>query len=193
MAGKVKKYLLISTLVVVTLLTAIGFGLVPVNLFLAKPAISKLIFDKLGMDLEIHGPLRIRFGPTPALTASGITLSFLARNDEPLIHIEQVTIKPRLQAFLDGDVLLRDIHIKGADIDYCQGIPTALQKNSASTSERGSPPLPLSSFTSPLAVNDETRKLPAPPGHRIMVSGLGTKVVRIFQHLVGCFHVDHIE
>lgn len=140
MAGKVKKYLLISTLVVVTLLTAIGFGLVPVNLFLAKPAISKLIFDKLGMDLEIHGPLRIRFGPTPALTASGITLSFLARNDEPLIHIEQVAIKPRLQAFLDGDVLLRDIHIKGADIDYCQGIPTALQKNSASTSERGSPP-----------------------------------------------------
>ncbi len=95
MAGKVKRYLLISALVVVVPLAAIGFGLAPINLFFAKPAISELINSNLGMDLEIHGPLRIRFGRSPALIASGITLRFPAADDKPLMQIERLVIKPQ--------------------------------------------------------------------------------------------------
>jgi uncharacterized protein involved in outer membrane biogenesis len=123
LAINVKRYLLISVLALAVLLAAIGFGLVPVNLFFAKSAISELLTRNLGMAMEIHGPLRIRFGPVPALTASGITLRFPAADDEALLQIEQLAIKPRLLALLDGDVLLRSINAGGVEFDYCQGGP----------------------------------------------------------------------
>ena len=140
MAGKVKKYLLISALVVVMLLAASGFGLVPINLFFAKPAISELVTGNLGMDLEIHGPLRIRFGRAPALTASGITLRIPAVGDKPLMQIEQLAIKPRLLALLDGDIFLRNINAVGIDFDYCQGGPPNSSAISEPTSHRESLP-----------------------------------------------------
>jgi len=140
MAGKVKKYLLISALVVGVLLATIGFGLAPINLFFVKPAISELINSNLGMDLEIHGPLRIRFGRAPALTASGITLRFPAADDKPLMQIEQLAIKPRLLALLDGDIFLRSINAAGIDFDYCQGGPPNSGAISEPTSHRESLP-----------------------------------------------------
>ena len=144
MAIKVKRYLLISALVVVALLTAIGFGLIPVNLFFAKPAISELAIGKLGMDLEIRGPLRIRFGPVPALTASGIAIRFPADGDKPLMQIEQLVVKPRLLALLDSDVFLRSINARGVEFDYCQGGPPKSGANSDPTSHRESlPPIAI--------------------------------------------------
>ncbi len=140
MAGKVKKYLLISALVIVVLLATISFGLVPVNLFFAKPAISELVSGNLGMVLEIHGPLQIRFGRTPALTASGITLRFPAADNKPLVQIEQLAIKPRLRALLGGDILLRSINAVGIDFDYCQGGPPNSDAISEPASHREAPP-----------------------------------------------------
>ena len=128
----------------VALLTAIGFGLIPVNLFFAKPAISELAIGKLGMDLEIRGPLRIRFGPVPALTASGIAIRFPADGDKPLMQIEQLVVKPRLLALLDSDVFLRSINARGVEFDYCQGGPPKSGANSDPTSHRESlPPIAI--------------------------------------------------
>jgi hypothetical protein len=139
-AGKVKKYLLISALAVLVLLAAIGFGLVPINLFFAKPAISNLIAQNLGMDLEIQGPLRIRFGPAPKLTASGITLRFQEPGGRPLVHIAQLAIRPRLQDVLNGDFHLRGISATGVEIDYCQGVPHNSETIPDPLSGRGAQP-----------------------------------------------------
>ena len=122
------------------LLAAIGFGLVPINLFFAKPAISELVTQKLGMNLEIHGPLRIRFGPAPTLTASGITFRFPAADDKPLLRVEQLAIKPRLLALLDGDVFLRRFNAEGVEFDYCQSVPPGSGAISGPTSHKGSLP-----------------------------------------------------
>ena len=124
----------------VALLTAIGFGLIPINLFFAKAAISELASGKLGMDLEIRGPLRIRFGPVPALTASGITLRYSADDDKPLVQIEQLAVKPRLLALMYSDVFLRSINARCVEFDYCQGSPPKYGASSEPSSHRRSLP-----------------------------------------------------
>lgn len=149
MAGKVKKYVLISTLVVLTVLAAIGFGLVPVNLFFAKAAISSQVADRLGMDLEIQGPLRFRFGPVPALTASGITLRSAGNDTTPLLKIERITARPRLAALIEGDIFLRQLLVEGVATDYCLGgwPEPEVRPASDSNNNEGTPAIGIDQFS----------------------------------------------
>jgi len=140
MAGKIKKTLLTSALVIAVLLAAVGFGLIPVNLFFAKTAISELVAGELGVDLDIQGPLRIRFGPVPSLSASGIKLHLPGNEGNPLLQINQLAVKPRLLDLLDGDIYLRNIKAEGIEFDYCQhGLPEN-QETSESSGDKA--PLP---------------------------------------------------
>jgi uncharacterized protein involved in outer membrane biogenesis len=140
MAGKVKKVLLTSLLVVAVLLAVIGFGLVPVNLFFAKTAIRALVAEELGAKLDIEGPLRMRFGPAPSLSASGINLHLPGNENNPLLLVNQLTIKPRLMDLLDGDIFLRNFRAEGVELDYCQrGFPKS-KKNSGSSGDKASLP-----------------------------------------------------
>jgi uncharacterized protein involved in outer membrane biogenesis len=90
MASNRKKYLLISALIVMAVLTAVGLGLVPINLFWAKPAISNAVRANLGLDLHIHGPLSIRLGRNPVISATKVVLSNPAENDAPLVQVDQL-------------------------------------------------------------------------------------------------------
>ena len=109
MAGNRKKYLLISALIVMALLTTVGLGLVPINLSWAKPAISDAVRANLGLDLHIHGPLRVRLGSNPVLSATKVVLSNPTENDAPLVQVDQLAAWPRLIALLQGDILLRKL------------------------------------------------------------------------------------
>lgn len=120
MASNRKKYLLISALIIMALLTAVGLGLVPLNLSLAKPAISNAVKANLGLDLQIHGPLRVRLGRKPVLSATKVVLSNPAENDAPLVQVDQLAVWPRLIALLQGDILLRKLNASDVEIDYCQ-------------------------------------------------------------------------
>jgi len=147
MAGKIKKTLLTSALVIAVLLAAVGFGLVPVNLFFAKSAITELIADELGVDLDIQGPLRIRFGPVPSLSASGINLHLPGNEGNPLLQIDQLAIKPRLMDLLDGDIYLRNFKAQGIEFDYCQhGLPENREISVSTEDEAPLPPIAVDQF-----------------------------------------------
>ena len=120
MAGKAKRYLLISVLILTALLVAVGIGLVPVNLFFAKTAIARLVTENLGMEFELSGPLRFRFGLSPTLTASDITLRISNDPGGPFLTIDQVQVSPRLWSVLGGEFFLRGIKADGIDLDYCR-------------------------------------------------------------------------
>ena len=102
------------------ILAAVGLGLVPLNLSWAKPAISDAVRANLGLDLHINGPLRIRLGRNPVLSATKVVLSNPAENDATLVQVDQLTAWPRLIALLQGDILLRKLDASGVEIDYCQ-------------------------------------------------------------------------
>ena len=120
MTGNRKKYLLISALIVLALLAAIGLGLVPLNLSWAKPAISDAVRANLGLNLHIHGPLRVRLGRKPVISATKVVLSNPAENDAPLVQVDQLAAWPRLIALLQGDIFLRKLDVSDVEFDYCQ-------------------------------------------------------------------------
>jgi len=135
--GKTKKILKTSALAILVLLAATGLGLVPVNLFLAKPAIADAVRDKLGMDLYINGPLRLRFGPRPVLSASELVMSIPAAQT-PFLQLDQLLIRPRLFDLLRGNLSLRSLEGSGLEFDYCRNDwPSSA---SAATGEHDSSP-----------------------------------------------------
>jgi len=109
MVLKIKRFLSVAVLVIVVLLVSVGLGLVPVNLFFVKTAISELVGDKLDANLDIRGPLRIRLGFRPVLSASEISLSPTGAAGQPLVQIESLAIRPRLFQVLGGNIHFRSL------------------------------------------------------------------------------------
>jgi uncharacterized protein involved in outer membrane biogenesis len=139
MAGKRKRYFLITVLLVLALLAVVGFGLVPVNLFFIKAPVSQAIQDELGLELEINGPLRIRFGARPVLTVVDIRLSHPGRGERPLATAGKLEIKPRLRALFRGQFHFRTLQGSAIGFDYCQPWPPA-PGDTESGDTRGPPP-----------------------------------------------------
>ena len=77
------KYLLPVLLLIAGLLIVVGAGIVPVNLFFAKDAINAAVRQNLGAELEIRGPLRLRLGFNPQLSASDLLLYPPESGDSP--------------------------------------------------------------------------------------------------------------
>jgi len=119
MVLRIKKYLFITLLAIVVLVVSVGLGLVPVNLFFAKTTISEAVRDIFGVELDIRGSLRIRFGLRPALNASEITLIYPGAEDQPLVQIDSLTIRPRLLDVLGGSIHLRGLRASGIIFNYC--------------------------------------------------------------------------
>ena len=111
MAGKRKRYFLITVLLV--------------NLFFIKAPVSQAIQDELGLELEINGPLRIRFGARPVLTVVDIRLSHPGRGERPLATAGKLEIKPRLRALFRGQFHFRTLQGSAIGFDYCQPWPPA--------------------------------------------------------------------
>ena len=75
MTWNFKKPLLVSTVVFAILIACFGLGVIPINLFFVKTAIGEAAREQLGAELDIDGPLRLRLGFNPSLSASDISLS----------------------------------------------------------------------------------------------------------------------
>jgi uncharacterized protein involved in outer membrane biogenesis len=119
MIWNIKRRLLISVAVLAILLTGFGLGVIPINLFFLKTAISEAAREQLGAELGIEGPLRLRLGFSPSLSASLISLSAPGSAGEPIAAIERLTIRPRLLGLFHGEVLLRGVEASGIVLDYC--------------------------------------------------------------------------
>ncbi len=139
MTWNIKKFLLVSVVTLAVLLAVLGLGIVPINLFFAKKAISEAALERLGMQLEIKGPLRLRLGFNPSLSASSISLRAPGSADQSLATIEMLTINPRLLNTLNGNIDLRSVEASGIVLDY--GFEWASRFLPASLDVRASAPL----------------------------------------------------
>jgi uncharacterized protein involved in outer membrane biogenesis len=117
--SKIGRYLLVALLAIAVLIASVGLGVLPLNLFFAKSAISKAVMETLGAELIIHGPVRIRFGFKPVLSASEITLSAAGRTGRPLLQIDSLAIRPGLLDVMRGNMHLRNLEATGIAFDYC--------------------------------------------------------------------------
>jgi uncharacterized protein involved in outer membrane biogenesis len=117
MTPKIKRPLLIFVAGLALLIALLGLGVIPVNLFFVKPAISEAVLERVGVQLDIKGPLRLRLGVNPSLTASGISLHAPGSTGQPMAGIERLTIRPRLLKTLKGDLDLRSITASGITVD----------------------------------------------------------------------------
>jgi len=136
------KYLLLVLLLIAGLLIVVGAGIVPVNLFFAKDAINAAVRQNLGVELEIQGPLKLRLGFNPQLSASDLLLYTPESGDQPLVTLDHLNIQPILIKIFKGDVHLQSLSASGVVIDYC---PEVLPKHN---SETGGGDLPSFSVTS---------------------------------------------
>jgi uncharacterized protein involved in outer membrane biogenesis len=134
MTWNIKRPLLISVAVLAILLTGFGFGVIPINLFFLKTAISEAAREQLGAELGIEGPLRLRLGFSPSLSASLISLSAPGAAGQPLAAIGKLTIRPRLLKLFHGDILLRGVEASGIVLDYC---PQRFPEPGAAPAESG--------------------------------------------------------
>ena len=121
MTWNLKRYLLIFMAVLALLLAGFGLGVIPINLFFVKTAISEAALEHLGAELDIRGPLRLRLGFNPSLSASDLSLHAPGHAGQSLIAIEKVKIKPRLLKLLHGDIALRSVDASGITSDYLHG------------------------------------------------------------------------
>jgi len=121
MTWNLKRYLLIFMAVLALLLAGFGLGVIPINLFFVKTAISEATLEHLGAELDIKGPLRLRLGFNPSLSASDLSLHAPGHAGQSLIAIEKVKIKPRLLKLLHGDIALRSVDASGITSDYLHG------------------------------------------------------------------------
>jgi hypothetical protein len=110
------KYVL---LLLMGLLILTGLGILPINLFFVKEAINVAVRQNLGAELEIHGPLKLRLGFKPQLSASELSLYLPGAQDQPLVVVNQLSIYPELIKIFRGDIHLRSLNASDISIDYC--------------------------------------------------------------------------
>lgn len=116
------------------LLILTGAGIVPINLFFAKDAIRATVRQNLGVELEIHGSLKLRLGLRPQLSASELRLHAPGARDQPLLAVSRLSIYPVLFNLIKGDIHLRSLNASGVFIDYC---PDSFPQRSQGTTEEG--------------------------------------------------------
>lgn len=117
MTRDVKKILLGASLSVVILLSFIGLGVLPLNLFFLKATISEAVRDHTGAELAVEGPLRLQLGARPKLTARKVTLRWPDEARPLSASIEELSIQTRIASVLRGDIDLENLTADGIVID----------------------------------------------------------------------------
>jgi len=110
------KYVL---LLLMGLLILTGIGILPINLFFLKDAIHEAVRHNLGAELEIRGPLSLRLGFKPQLSASELFLRLPGAQDHPLLAVNHLSIHPVLIKIIRGDIHLHSMNASDVFIDYC--------------------------------------------------------------------------
>lgn len=119
MAPRVKKVLKFAGLGLAIGAVSVLAGLLPLNLFFVKSAISEAVQTASGLRLELQGPVRLRLGPRPSLTASEIALLRPGGNTVA-VKLEQVKAVSRLGFLLRGEWRLKGLRLTGLELDFCE-------------------------------------------------------------------------
>ena len=113
MSWNIRRKLFLSTIAFAVLLVCVGFGIIPINLFFTKATISEAAREQLGAELDIKGPLRLRLGFSPKLTASSVHFSISGSDGLHEATIDQLVIRPRLLNTLKGKIDLPSLEARG--------------------------------------------------------------------------------
>ena len=119
MRWKPGRILWVTLAVIGVFIVSIAVGLLPFNLFFAKDTITDWVQENAGVQLEIEGPLRLRLGPRPRLTASGIQITLPEASEVPSITAETLSVQPVISNLLRGSIDLSDIRGKGIAQNLC--------------------------------------------------------------------------
>ena len=112
-------------LLLIGVLLAVAFGVIPINLFFAKTAISDTVKQNLGVELDINGSLSLRLGFNPALSASSLEFLVIDQPDKSLLSVEKLIVRPVLFDVLRGDIHLKYLEVSSAVVNYCpEGLAT---------------------------------------------------------------------
>jgi uncharacterized protein involved in outer membrane biogenesis len=117
MTWNVRKILLGTAISLAILLACLGLGLIPLNLFFLKATITEAVRDHSGAELAVEGPLRLRLGPRPKLTARKVTLRWPDETRPLSTYIEELSIQTRMASVLRGDIDLTRATADGIVID----------------------------------------------------------------------------
>jgi len=121
MTWNIKKSVLGITLSLLILLACFALGLLPLNLFFLKTAINETVRERTGVELIIEGPLRLKLGWSPKLTARRMTLSFPEVTEQPSVFISDASVQTRVLSVMRGDIDLSSINARGIVVDYGPG------------------------------------------------------------------------
>ncbi len=113
----IRKILLGTALSLLILLACFALGLLPLNLFFLKTTINEVVREHTGAELIIEGPLRLKLGWSPQLTAGQMTLGFPEMAQQPSVFINDVSVRTRLRSVLHGDIDLSNVKARGIAID----------------------------------------------------------------------------
>jgi len=121
MTWNVRKTLLGIVISTVILLAVFGLGLIPLNLFFLKTTISETILDKTGVELTLEGPLRLRLGPRPKLTAREVMIQWPDDSRPLSATIRTVSVQSRLASVVRGNIDLSSVTAHNIVIDPGSG------------------------------------------------------------------------
>ena len=119
MTWNTKRTLLALFLIITLMIACFGLGVLPINLFLFKDNIAESARDHLGVDVEIGGPLILRLGFNPTLSAREIRLGLSGPREQPLAQVSTLKVKSRMGSILKGEIDLRSLTANG--ISLAQG------------------------------------------------------------------------
>jgi hypothetical protein len=109
-----KRKLLAIVLVITLVIAGFGLGVLPINLFLLKDTIAETARDQLGVEIDIEGPLILRLGLNPTLSARAIRLGV---SGQPLAQISSLKVKSRIGSILKGEADLRSLTANGISLE----------------------------------------------------------------------------
>ena len=102
----------------------LAFGLlflVPINIGFLKGAVSGAVKEATGLQIEIAGPLRVRLGLRPVVTAANITLQTPDARTIATFGEAAIALKP--MALWRGDIFLGDLKVEQSVVDVCPALP----------------------------------------------------------------------
>ena len=119
MAIKPGKILWITLLLVLLLVGGVGLGIIPVNLFFAKKAITAQIQEHTGWRLDINGSLSLRLGPRPVLQASGLEVTGPASANHLVLEADNLLIRTKISSLLKVRLDVTELQLLGIRPDFC--------------------------------------------------------------------------
>lgn len=123
LSSRIKTTVYLVLAVFLLLIVGIGAGVVPLNLFFLKTALAEAVRERTGVELVFEGPLKLRLGPRPALTASSISARLSSDPVRDALVLDGLLVQPKLLDVLDGDLHFRRIELAGVRFDYCPFVP----------------------------------------------------------------------